>query len=118
MYKIKTKLTKNLHVLLGIVATLIVIGMLFIYSSSSIFALENYGTGHHFIKKQLFGLLIGLITFCAARYIRLELLFSKISFFFWSSWILTVLTLVPKLGVRIYGSSRWLKLGPLTFQPS
>ncbi len=118
MYKIKTKLTKNLNVLLGIVSTLIIIGMVFIYSSSSIFSLENYGTGHYFIKKQLFGLLIGLIAFCSARYIRLELLFSKISFFFWSSWILTGLTLIPKFGVRIYGSSRWLKLGPITFQPS
>ncbi len=46
MYKTTTKLTNNLNVLLGIVITLITIGMLFIYSSSSIFALENYGTSH------------------------------------------------------------------------
>ena len=118
MYKIKSTLTKNLNALLAITATLIVIGMLFIYSSSSIFALENYGTAHYFIKKQLFGLVIGFVAFCAARYIRLDFLFSKISLFFWGSWFLTALTLIPKLGVRIYGSSRWLKLGPLTFQPS
>ncbi len=29
-----------------------------------------------------------------------------------------ILTLIPGLGVDVYGARRWIKLGPLTFQPS
>lgn len=29
-----------------------------------------------------------------------------------------ILTLIPGLGIDVYGARRWIKLGPLTFQPS
>src|SRR4030095_9032796 len=38
--------------------------------------------------------------------------------FFGAVLTLLVLVLVPGIGVRIKGASRWLKVGPLTMQPS
>ncbi len=118
MYKIESKIVRDTNIFLGLVATLISIGLIFIYSSSSVFALENFGSSHYYLKKQLIGLSLGIIAFFIARTIPLKFIFSKVGFIFLSSWFLTALTLIPRLGIKIYGSSRWLKIGPLIFQPS
>jgi len=40
---------------------LVVIGTVMIYSSSSIIAMEKYGDGYHYIKKQILFVLLGLV---------------------------------------------------------
>ena len=34
------------------------------------------------------------------------------------SWIMLLLVVVPGLGLEVNGATRWIKLGPLQFQPS
>ena len=62
------KIKTDLIFLIGIVIILLIIGLLFIYSSSSVFALEKLGSAHYFFKKQLMGL--GLV-YCSIFFIRL-----------------------------------------------
>lgn len=50
-----------LYAFLSLIAVLIIIGLIFIYSSSSIYALERCGGAAFYVKKQLLGLLLGLI---------------------------------------------------------
>lgn len=100
------------------VAILIIIGLIFIYSSSSVFALEKFGSAQYFVKKQLFGVLLGLIALIIFSKIPLATLRRFAPLFFFGSLFLTALTLIPQLTLRIHGSSRWLNLAGFAFQPS
>lgn len=114
----RNKLSTDLHTFLGSAFTLIVIGLLFIYSSSSVYALQNFGFAHYFVKKQLFGFALGCGVFFLGRYISLQFIQTITPIFFLSSLILTALTLLPNAGILIHGSSRWLNIGFFAFQPS
>lgn len=114
----KKRLYTDAHLFLGCIATLIVVGLIFIYSSSSVYALERFGIAHYFVKKQLFGLFFGLIGLALARSIPLDLIKRYSPWFFLGSLGLTILTMVPFFALRIHGSNRWITLGGFAFQPS
>lgn len=118
MLAAQKRLKSDLHVFFGITIALIIIGLLFIYSSSSVYAFEKFGSGFYFVKKQFFGLLLGLCGLLFFRLIPLEVIKKSSPYLFLGSIFLTVLTLIPGLGVRIHGSSRWLNLAGFSFQPS
>lgn len=118
MFTQKNRLKSDLQSFLGITIALIIIGFLFIYSSSSVYALEQFGVSHYYIKKQLIGLGLGLVGLIIARYLSLDFIKSATPFVFFITLALTAVTLVPKLGIRIHGSSRWLNLGFMSLQPS
>ena len=97
---------------------LLVIVCLFVYSSSFYSAEITYNYKFYFLKKQLFGIVVGLVCY---------FVFSKIDYHFYSkikwylfavSLILLALVFVPKIGVTNYGATRWINLGFITFQPS
>ncbi len=112
------QLKTNLHIFLGIVATLIIIGMLFVYSSSSIYALEKFGYSHYFVKRQCIGLIVGLCGLICARFFPLQLIKKMSPFLFLGSLFLTALTLMPTFAQHIHGSSRWISIRGFSFQPS
>jgi cell division protein FtsW len=105
-------------VLLGIVLLLTTFGVVMVYSSSEVFAGEKLGDGLWYFKRQAAGALAGLVALLAAMklgYQRLEKLAVPLLFL---SLLLLVLVQVPGLGHAAGGARRWLRLGPLTFQPS
>ncbi len=118
MYNDRYRLLTDLRLLLAVVAVLIIIGFLFIYSASCIFAAEKFGSSFYFVKKQLIGLVCGTILFgiCALMPIRIIKQWSP--YIFSLAFIGTLLTLVPTFGRTIHGSSRWLVLGGFAAQPS
>ncbi len=118
MFTTRSQIKSDLHALISITATLIVIGLLFIYSSSSVYALEQTGASHYYLKKQLIGLLVGIAAFFSCRYLSLTFIEGATPLLFWCSWILTAMTMIPQLSHTIHGSSRWLALGGFSFQPS
>jgi len=112
------KQQQTLALFLTISAFLIITGLIFIYSSSSVFALERLGSAQYFVKKQLIGILIGLLGFTFFRLLPLPSLRKLSPLFFIGSLVVTGLTLVPHFGVTIHGSGRWISLLGITFQPS
>ncbi|MFH1462027.1 MAG: putative lipid II flippase FtsW [bacterium] len=111
-------LKKDLRGLLIVTGILTLIGFVFIYSASSVYALEKFGSSFYFIKKQfLFWIpaILGLVLFAWLP----ESFLRKITpILFFTSLILTALTLLPNLGLKLHGSARWLYLGNYTIQPS
>jgi cell division protein FtsW len=105
--------------LLGTVLILLVFGLVMIASAGVIYSETRFADAYFFFKHQLFfGVLPGILTLY---------IFSKIDYHFWKkvsvplffvSVILLVLIFVPGFGSKIYGASRWLQLGPFSFQPS
>lgn len=104
--------------MLFVVGLLITVGLLFIYSSSSVYALESYGSAHYFVKKQIIGLLVGLCALVCARLIPLKVIKKLSPLVYVGSLVLTALTFVPFFARTIHGSSRWLNLFGFVFQPS
>jgi cell division protein FtsW len=94
---------------LSIIA-LIGIGLVQVYSSSFIFAIESYGDGLFFFKKQLvfafiaFAVLVGTI----------HLPFRYVEKFGWLMWVfaasMVAATFVSGFGVRVGGAIRWIQL--------
>ena len=114
----KLSLYSDLHVFLTIVGTLIIIGCLFVYSSSSVYALETFGTSFFFVKRQLAGLGIGLIALCIGRSLPLTSMRKFVPILFLGSLGLVITTLLPTFSRTIHGSSRWLSFAGFSFQPS
>lgn len=108
----------NIHIFLSIVAALLIIGLLFVYSASSIYALATFGNSHYFVKRQIVGIILGLCSIICIRLVPLEIIKKSSPFLFIVSLLLTAITLLPALSHTIHGSSRWLTLFGLTFQPS
>lgn len=112
------QIKSDLSLLLMTVIVLIIVGMIFIYSSSSVFALEKLGSAHYFLQKQIIGLIVGTVGALAVCIIPLEYIKKYTPLFFLASLTLTALTVISPLGQQIHGSARWLNLPLISFQPS
>ncbi len=108
----------GLRPFLLITAILTMLGLVFIYSSSSVFALEYYGKSAYFVHKQLAGLVLGLIGMLITYFIPVRAVKILSPYVYLTTLGLTALTLLPKFALHIHGSSRWLKFGSLGVQPS
>ena len=118
MFVKKNTLKENLLILLSLTTILITIGLIFIYSSSSVYAAQKMGSSFYYIKKQLMGCAIGIISFFSIWIVPLSLLQKLSPLLFLISLSLTACTLLPGLGVTIHGSSRWINFGFIAGQPS
>lgn len=88
-----------------------------VYSASSAFALDKFQDSNYLFKQHLIKVVFSIvIIFVIARidYIHLENVSKPL---IWISIVLLVFTLFSGKG-PIKGASRWINLGPLSFQPS
>lgn len=102
---------------LSIIA-LIGIGLVQVYSSSYIFAIESYGDGLFFFKKQLVFALVA----CAILIGTIHLPFKYVEKYGWLMWVFSAAfvaaTFVPGVGIRVGGAIRWIQLPfGLRFEP-
>ncbi|MCX6761349.1 MAG: putative lipid II flippase FtsW [Candidatus Moranbacteria bacterium] len=105
--------------LLFVVFLLLIFGLAMIASAGIAYSRSRFGDSYYFFKHQLFyGVLPGIIVLFAIAKINYTF-WKKIAFpFFILSILLLILVFVPGVGSRVYGASRWLQLGPFSFQPS
>lgn len=118
MFTKNEQLRSDMQSFLGITFALVVIGFLFIYSASSVYALERFGTSHYYVQRQCIGLGLGLLVLLLMRMVSLDFLEMVTPLVFFTTLLLTTATLVPQLGTTIHGSARWLNLRFVSFQPS
>ena len=104
--------------LLASVVLLATVGTVFIYSASNYSALKTYGDSFYFVKKQIIGILLGVVAMISASFLDYKKL-KKINLIFaFVTIVLLALVFVPGIGVENYGAKRWIGLGGLTLQPS
>lgn len=101
------------------ILTLIGVGIVFVYSSSFIFAIEEKGDGFFYFKKQVMFSFIAILVLLGTSIVDLNLL-KKFGIFMWVVFgALTLATLIPGIGVRSGGASRWIHLlGGFYIEPS
>ncbi len=114
----KNKKARGDVMLLVLVVLLTVIGTIFIYSASSYSAKSTYKDEFYFVKKQVIGIVIGLIVMLVVSRIDYQKLQKLVLVFSILSIVLLAVLFIPGVGVENYGATRWINLGLFTFQPS
>lgn len=105
--------------LVALVILLCGLGLCALFSISYHTSLRIHQNPSYIFNRQLFYTLIfGVWAFFVSK-LKIELLRPIVPMLALFTLILLVLPMVPKIGVRLNGASRWINLGPLgTFQPS
>lgn len=85
-------------------------GLVQVYSSSYIYAIEAFGHGWFFFQKQLLFALAAMIVLIAVAHIPLKLI-REWGWLLWlASFVGLLLTFVPGISFRAGGAARWLQL--------
>jgi cell division protein FtsW len=97
---------------------LVGIGIVMVYSASSALAMKKFGSDYYFLKKQAVFALVGICALVVGRHVPYRVYRPLAYPLLALALVLLAAVLVSPLGVTAGGSSRWLRLGPLRFQPS
>jgi cell division protein FtsW len=97
---------------------IVLIGLLFMYSASSIYARELHGSCFYFLKRQLIGLAIGLGAFFLVLRLSPDQIRKLTIPLFIAVFALTIATIIPGITRPINGSRRWIMLAGWSIQPS
>jgi cell division protein FtsW len=110
--------TRTVLTLLVPTALLLGVGLIMVFSASSVAAYARYGSSFLFVQRQAVYAGVGILGL---------LLLSRMPYAIWSrlavpflaaTGILLILVLHSGAGTSAGGSSRWLAVGPITIQPS
>lgn len=105
-------------VLLLSVFALVLIGLVMVYSTSSVNAIDEGLSSTHYIVRQLLYTLVGaVLAFAVWKFVPHRLWAGRAV---WVAWALALalLLLTALVGKENYGATRWLELGPVSIQPS
>lgn len=94
------------------------LGCIFVYSASFYSAKITYGSETFFLKKQIFGIIVGFVFYLFFTFFDYHKLAKLKWFFVVVSFISLGLVFVPGIGLTNYGATRWINLRVITFQPS
>lgn len=93
------------------------IGTVLVYSASAVRAYDQGGDASAYLMRHLLSLAIGFLALFAALRVPVEK-YSKLAYpLLVFSGLALFLILLPGMGHRVNGAVRWLRLGPLSFQP-
>ena len=100
------------------VFALLLVGLVMVTSASLNVAERQTGDAFFYFERQLFSVLLGC-TFGAAMLIVPIATWKRMApWLLIVSFVLLLLVIVPVIGHQVNGSRRWIRLGPLNFQPS
>jgi len=108
--------TRPDYVLLFIVAALLSIGLLMVFSASPTMAMR-LGDNYFYLKRHVLSLAVGLLALYAGFKIDLNFLGKWSTYIITAAIVLLVIVFIPGIGVGISGARRWIYLGFLSFQP-
>lgn len=105
-------------VLLLMVVALTSFGIVMIYSASSVMAAKNFHDSAYFLKRQGIFALIGFTIAAVTMRIDYKLWRKMAVPLLFISLILLILVLIPGIGSKVKGASRWIRLPGFNLQPS
>jgi cell division protein FtsW len=105
-------------VLLFLTLALIGIGLVMLYSSSSIMAQERFGDSMYFVKRQIVFALVGLAVLIVSKNLPYVLYRRLVYVILGVTLLGLIIVLLPQVGHRVGGARRWLRFGPISIQPA
>ncbi len=96
--------------------SLVGIGLVMVYSASSVMALAETGDPLHYLKRQLVGVVVGIVAMLVIMQVDYRI-YQRVAIAGVAlAYILLVIVLLQ--GTTIAGSKRWINLGVINLQPS
>ncbi len=106
------------YFLLAALCVLLVFGLAMLSSASSGIGKQLFNNSYYYLEHQLmFGLSIGLVGFSVGYFVPYHK-FKNVAFILLLVSMTALVLVFTPLGTAASGSTRWLRLGPLSFQPA
>lgn len=105
------------HVLLTLAIAISLYGLVMVYSSSYIFSQERFADELYYFRRHLAFLGLGFCLLAFFRHFDYQILRKWALPIFIFTTSLVLLTLIPGIGHKVGGATRWLSIGPITIQP-
>jgi len=106
------------HSILLLAVCLTCLGVVMVFSSSSIMAVREYSDSLHFLKRQGGYAVVGFAMMALLMRIDLDLLRKAAWPVLGFCALLLVAVLIPGVGKKVGGAARWIKIGGFAFQPA
>ncbi len=111
--------TKSGDFLLFIILILLMgVGISMLFSASHYYSERIFQDPHYFFKRQILWILVGGIAGLIASRTPIDFLRQANPYILILSLLLTIITLLPGIGVSIMGARRWIFLFGVSFEPS
>ncbi len=104
--------------LLIVTLLLVTIGVVMLFSTSSMQARDRYGDANYLLKRQLVWMLAGGVLSAMAAALPYPKLRAWCVAALAVSALMLVVVMIPHIGIKVGGARRWLGLGSLRVQPS
>ena len=105
-------------ILMLAVLSLLLIGLIMVYSASSVTALEEGTSATRQVLGQLLYALVGIVAaFILWRFIPYSMWVGNVVYGVWGV-ALVLLIMTSAMGNEGYGAQRWIDIGPISLQPS
>jgi len=105
-------------VLFAVVATLVGIGLVMVFSASSATAYAEHGDIAYYLKRQLIWLAVGSVAAFAVYRMDLTRLKRAAPYLLIAGFAGLLLVFVPHVGIGVNGGRRWIGVSALSFEPS
>lgn len=101
-----------------VIILLVVFGVIFLSSASSVISFQEYGDSRYMFLKQVVGIILGFALMGVFYKVDVKR-WKKISFLMLAVSLITLIAVfIPGLGVEHGGARRWIDIGPIQIQPS
>ncbi|MEZ4813869.1 MAG: putative lipid II flippase FtsW [Bdellovibrionota bacterium] len=94
------------------------LGLITLYSVSSVQGIDLYGDSLFFLRKQIVFATIGFVLMLFISHVAPKTILKLSPYMVAGTFVLLAAILVPGLGFATKGGARWLNIGELRFQPS
>ena len=109
---------KKNHLIITIVLCLVTLGVLMVYSASSIWSNYKFNDPYYYVKHQLIFMALGIIIMYVLSKINYQIYQKKANWILLICFLLLGLVLIPGIGVIRNGSRSWFGIGSFGIQPS
>lgn len=106
------------YLLLAVTVVIVTIGIIMIYSASSIWAEYKMGTPYYYLIRQLIFAGIGFCGMLVFSRIDYHLYFKHATKIFIVCLVLLIIVLIPGIGIVRGGARSWIGIGSFSIQPS
>jgi len=104
--------------IVGSISALLLLGLVMVYSASVSIAERATGNSLHYLVRHIVNVVLGVTGMLIVMRTRARLWETLGPYLLLIGIALLVIVLLPGIGVRVNGSSRWLSLGFVNLQPS